>query len=88
MAEEKNKATKDHNTNQEAIQKVKEQLEEQMSTLREEHDDKVQDLENRLQVALGMLITLFFKSWRIIFYIIFVFLLVSLSLTKNFYTNN
>merc|ERR1711981_839498 len=51
--DEKNKAAAQRSSNTEAIQKVKEELEEQMSTLRKQHDEKVTNLEDRLQVALG-----------------------------------
>merc|ERR550539_183869 len=51
--DEKNKAAAERGSNTEAIQKVKEDLEEQMSTLRKQHDEKVTNLEDRLQVALG-----------------------------------
>ena len=51
--EEKNKATQEHVKNQQAIEKVKEELESNISKLRSENDEKVQDLEDRLQIALG-----------------------------------
>merc|ERR1719412_444047 len=51
--EERNKAVQERDNNKHAIEKVKSELETQMTKLRSEHDDKVQDLENRLQVALG-----------------------------------
>merc|ERR1711981_202554 len=51
--DEKNKAAAQRSSNTEAIQKVKEELEEQMSTLRKQHDEKVTNLEDQLQVALG-----------------------------------
>ena len=40
------------------MQRVKEELEEQMSTLRRQHDEKVTNLEDRLQVALGKTLTI------------------------------
>ena len=55
VADERNRATKQNNSNQEATEAVKKELESQMSSLRTENNEKVQDLENRLQVALSKL---------------------------------
>ena len=54
IAAERNKAAQQSSSNNEAIEAVKKEMESQMSTLRSENNDKVQDLENRLQVALSM----------------------------------
>ena len=56
MIEERKKFAQERDKNQEATAGIKEDLEGQIARLKAEHDEKVDGLENRLQVALGMFV--------------------------------
>ena len=53
VIEERNRWSADLATQEETLKSVRGELDGQISRLRAEHEEKVQDLENRLQTALG-----------------------------------
>ena len=63
MLDERSRSASDLAKQQKTLESVQEDLKGQISRLRAEHDDKVEDLEKRLQTALGKAQVLRFLSY-------------------------